>query len=278
VKYSYLAFVNDEILSNTEGIDYKQFMICSISKLFAWIAIRIVEYQRNIDCNIPIETYGIYFDGSNKITINNLLRHETTIPKSLYNKILHDHYDEKLKIVHGWTKDDILNSLKEGHYDVDTTPDEHYKRYNSMNYSLISIIFRNKIGIEINEFIQNEILNKIGMNETMFMDQEHLEKYASKYEIVFPLFDIAGNILSTINDMNKFLDSEFIKFTEDWIFTKNNIFFADGYNGNDEEGKRGIFCMITKCGKNKFIGFYPEITNEQLESSLNDKIIKVISS
>jgi len=210
-----------------------------------------------------LSKFGIKFKGSDKITIKDILDHKTNIPRELYNKILTQHYNKKEKIITSWNKKDILDSLK----------DQTFKRsvfnYNSLHYSLVGIIIEKVSKLSVPQFIRKNILNPIGMKETSF----HSKKNRELFDIQFPTFDIAGNMISTNEDLYKFINSELFKLIpKTTYYYDKNILIFDGFN----EGPKGVMALIIKYNDVMFIGFMPSLTEKILKKGFVDKIFDLL--
>lgn len=246
-KYEYKLYRKDEpCICNNKNADHEQVMICSISKIFGYIMILILQEKGLLKITDTLDKHGIKFNGSNKIRIYDLLEHKTNIPsKEIYENIMNKHKkSDDPYFTSEWTKEDIILELNKYH---NHKTDKF--EYCSIGFSIIGMIIENVTGKTVPVCVKRYILDPLNLKHTEFQHDTKPEDY----EFNYPEFDIAGNMMSTIDDMYIFLTSELINYipTDSWYYD-NGFLKLDGYN----PGKRGIFFLCIKCKNFNFVGYF----------------------
>lgn len=159
-----------------------------------------------------------------------------------------------------WTKEDVILELNKYH---NHKTDEF--KYCSVGFSIIGMIIENVTSITVPICIKKYILDPLNLKHTGFQHDSKPEDY----EFNYPEFDIAGNMMSTIDDMNKFLDSEFINYIpkDSWYYD-DGFLKLDGYNPEE----RGIFFLCIKHKNFNFVGYFRPCPQNYTDRIVNDVI------
>lgn len=261
-RFEYKLWCNDKpCICNCNTELNKQVMICSVSKVFGYIAILILQEKGLLEITDTIDKYGIIFRGSDNIRICDLLEHKTNIPShEIYETIMNKHKtDDELYFTHDWTKEDIIKELNK--YENKRTDKWNYC---SIGFSLIGMIIEN-VYKTVPESIYELILKPLNMKHTE--SQRNLDPEG--YEFKYPDFDIAGNMMSTIEDMHIFLTSKFIDYIpKDLWYYDEGYLKLDGYNPEE----RGIFFLCIKHKGFDFVGYFRPCHRGYTGKIVNDVI------
>jgi CubicO group peptidase (beta-lactamase class C family) len=153
-----------------------QFELASVSKQFTATAIMILKERNQLSLDDPITKYFPELVNYNKVTIKNLLNHTGGIPS--FEEILHKKLDKTII----QTNKDVVNCL------INSKPlfnANSQFEYSNTGYVLLGQIVEKISGITLNEYLQQNIFEKLGMNRTKIVQRrykpEPLTNYAYGY-------------------------------------------------------------------------------------------------
>jgi len=177
------------------------FKIASISKLYDAVAVTklVNDGQLSLDKTIADYLPALVgrIENSNKITLRLMLQHRSGIPNFTdtpnYWAAPTETYEESLAL--------ILDK------DANFEPDENYE-YCNTNYLLINKILDDALGYENFQFIQEEILTPLNLNNTYSsLTEVNIKDVMSGYHVGHP-FDLKADehgMLATAKDVGTFL-------------------------------------------------------------------------
>ncbi|MGF7056417.1 serine hydrolase domain-containing protein [Brassicibacter mesophilus] len=201
IKESYGISNHDFDLPNTLNT---KFCVASITKSITAMAIMILAQQNKLDLNDTLDMYIPDYSNGNKIMIHHLLTHTSGL-SSLYNNTEYQMY-----IRENHTFDEYIDKFK--HNPSANEPGEKFE-YSNMGYSLLSYIIENVSAKTYNDFIIENIFDKLCMKNTgCFRNERILKNRASGYSMIdgklvncsmknISAFYGAGDLYSTIEDM-----------------------------------------------------------------------------
>lgn len=282
-------------MENTElniemSMDSK-FGVGSISKQFCATAVLMLRDQGLLDVNDTIDKYFPEYKYASQITIHDLLCMRSGI---------FDHLNENpdgVKIfVHENGEDNEKEILKWAFsQELKLQPDTKWS-YSNTNYYMLSLIVEQITGMEYSEFIQENILDVLSLNDTGFYDElMHTDGVAEwivpdGIEVVWAkgLVQGAGDIVSNANDIDKWLTA-----MADGVLLSSESYkmMTTNYNGADNYGY-GIY--VEKHEKYSHTGSVPTyhssvityarenlnifvVTNDAVATSMDDFDIETIS-
>ena len=211
-----------------------QFELASVSKQFTATAIMILKERNQLSLDDPITNYFPELVNYNKVTIKNLLNHTGGLPS----------FEEKfeLKTDNHFTlnNESVIETL------LNTTPKflvNNEFEYSNTGYVLLSLIVKKISNQSLNDFLQQNVFEKLGMNRTKIIvgnkikyDSNYAFGYSydfyldkwilvenhpdvSNYVLPFKNIDGAKSVNSTILDLYKWEKS----FNSEQILTKKSI-------------------------------------------------------
>ena len=214
-------------------IDTK-YRICSISKLFSATSILILEQEGKLSVNDKLSKYIKDFPNGDKITLHMLLSHTSGITVD---------FEEVLEYAVPNEKDTMLSIIKKSKLGYE--PGTDYNYCNS-NYFLLAYVVEQVSKQSYSAFLTEHIFSKANMQNTLI---DNFDTIVSKRAVGYG-FDIghyihesnryipnafgAGDILSTVGDLNKF-DSALIgnnilnEKSKAKMYTSYNTKEPDGY-------------------------------------------------
>ncbi len=177
-----------------------KFPIASLTKSFTAISILQLEEQGLLSISDPVATYLPDFPKGEKITIHHLLSHTSGIPEYFIIDGL-----DKTKV---YTLDDLINlTMNE---ELLFEPGEKFA-YSNSGYALLGKIIELVSGQSYNDYIQTNIFNRVGMDNSYLVQQEGSDVAVGyTFEGGSPeAFDLtitlaAGNIISTTQDLYRY--------------------------------------------------------------------------
>ncbi|MEM7180419.1 MAG: serine hydrolase domain-containing protein [Spirochaetota bacterium] len=194
-------------ISKEIGQDKAKFRIGSITKLFTAIAIMKLYEEKKIDLDSPLRKYLSNFKmlsakaQTDKVTIRTLLNHHAGVPAIEKDFFLTDKTPAE----------DILTVLQKER--LNFTPGERFQYCNTC-YTLLGKVIEEQSKKPYGQYIQNTILQPLGMNDTGIFDPQKTQNLLAGYEIglfgfrevkAAPIRDKpAGDLVSTLADMSKF--------------------------------------------------------------------------
>lgn len=180
------------------------FPVGSMTKSFTAISILQLEEQGKLSVNDSLDKYFPDIAHSDKITLHHLLNHTSGYVDFLENE----------SILEDWTKpytdEEIMNTFK--NEPLAFEPGEKYS-YCNTGYYLLGKIIEKVSGLDYQSYVEKNIIEKAGLENTVFMSEENMEnlqvKGYEKDEFVEQLHPTllfgSGNLLSTKMDMAKYL-------------------------------------------------------------------------
>lgn len=207
-----VTVVKDHHLIFNEGFGYADldkktlnqadttFPIGSITKIFVSTSVMQLQEQGKLNIQDPVSKYLPEFPNGQNIKLYNFLTHTSGIDRLHWQK--------------GDTTAQKLVQEIERHpakYPPGTKWD-----YLDANYMILGYIVEKVTGMNLHDYIQKNIMDKVPMKQTGFITHEHPVPYSSvgyiqdgdkiettKYLSVYPLFG-CGNIYTTAADMSQF--------------------------------------------------------------------------
>jgi CubicO group peptidase (beta-lactamase class C family) len=186
----------NKITSNTT------FNLASLTKQFVAYSILLLEEGGKLSLDNDIRTYlpEIKYSG---ITVRHLLNHSSGIPEYWGIWRLSSFKGDSIEDIYG-----LLKAQKQTKFN----PGDRYE-YSNSNYILLSLIIKRVSGLALNDFAQENIFKKVGMNHTYFLldgkksDSNQAENYQFNGQNYVatpqPTSDIIGDggLFSNIEDM-----------------------------------------------------------------------------
>lgn len=182
------------------------FQIGSMTKQFTAIAILMLEEQGRLSIKDPVSKYIPDFPNGNNITIHHLLTHTSGIKDFTKMKAIRDIAQKEMtpKMLVDFFKDEP----------VDFSTGEKFE-YNNSGYVLLGYIIEQTSGLSYENFITENIFQKLGMNRSYYAtDRQLIYKRASGYHkkesgfvnktiISYTVPYSSGAIMSTLGDLLK---------------------------------------------------------------------------
>jgi CubicO group peptidase (beta-lactamase class C family) len=222
-----------------------KFRIFSCSKPITAIAIFILLQQNKLNITDTIDKFNIKIPYSNQITINHLLNHTSGMydfsselyfnlnPNEYFNKISKNIVKTKeTELVDFETMIDIINQ-NEPYFKPHTDPfNIKFKKYNNTGYDILGYIIYVVSNLKTNQFIQQNIFNKLKMKNSSF--QHNKDPYES---IPYDNIKIKGikeqqnwycgnaNIVCTLQDYNIFLSNYNKLLNEECLILYHKLYY-----------------------------------------------------
>ena len=212
-----------------------QHRIASVTKVFCTLAIIILVQDEEIKLSDTIDKFGLNVLFANEITIAHLLNHKSGIYNSSY-----DHYyrgsnhkfEQEPWNIKAMKFDDMISNIKK-HSNECLKPGTKTS-YSNTGFYILGYIIEKVTGIDPREFIRRRILIPLNMNDTTF----HFMTAPNRVSIYQPngkhgysethgKYGLNANMISTINDMHKFLLNYCSLLTPKYntLFNKHNYFY-----------------------------------------------------
>ncbi|OUD29144.1 serine hydrolase [Flavobacterium sp. FPG59] len=182
------------------------FQIGSMTKQFTAISILILEEKGKLSVNDLVSKYLPDYPLGDKITIHHLLTHTSGIKDFTKMKSLRDISQKEM------TSKMMVDFFK--NEPADFAPGEKFD-YNNSGYVLLGYIIELVSGEKYEEFINKNIFDKVGMNNSQYAsDRKIILKraygyqkkeygYVNKTQISFSIPFSSGSLMSTTGDMLK---------------------------------------------------------------------------
>ena len=183
------------------------FSIQSIGKLFTYAAILMEEDQGHLSLDDPIQLYIPGFPNGDKITIQHLLYHRSGL--------LHYPHDLPGHIYGALSEPIAMEELTEefGAFPLKFEPGTQFS-YSNAGYTMLANVIESVGGVRFDEYLQANIFNPAGMNETIADWSNTIPDLAVGYEQVNDTFIQtladhvshcvgAGTVYSTVDDMHR---------------------------------------------------------------------------
>lgn len=251
----------------------KRFMIASVSKSFVACAILQLEEKGLLSVHDPIGKYLPEYpewNGKN-ITIHHLLSHTSGIPDYIND----NSWRFKLKQMSGWlpSKDELITSFQDR--PLSFMPGSKFK-YSNSGYVLLARIVEKVSGKDFAIYLQENMLDPLGMEDTGVGDFDLVSNRAVAYkgrgakkkpyenfrkEWIFGM----GEMYSTAKDlgtwMGSFADTLMLsKHSKDKMFSPEKNNYAYGWHVYDVFGHMQFSHGGYLPGWNSYIFYYPEDT------------------
>lgn len=178
--------------------------LASITKQFTGVAILMLKEQGKLSLQDPLSKYIADYPKGHEITIHHLLNHTSGI-KSYTN------VPEFITMARtDMTPMEIIEKFKD--LPMDFEPGERYA-YNNSGYILLGYIIEKASGVSYEDFIQNNIFDKLGMKNSYYGSKSRLiPNRAAGYQnsqtglqnadyLSMTLPYAAGSLMSTVDDM-----------------------------------------------------------------------------
>lgn len=191
------------------GVDMKTedvFQLGSMTKQFTAIAILVLQKEGKLSTGDAISKYIPDYPSGSKITIHHLLTHTSGIKDFTKMKSLQDIAQKEM------TPKMMVDFFK--NEPVDFLPGERFE-YSNSGYVLLGYIIELVSGESYKDFIDKQIFQKAGMNQSRYASDRQMIKrraygyqkkesgYVNKTIINFSVPFSAGSLMSTLNDMLK---------------------------------------------------------------------------
>jgi len=195
-----------------EATDETLYRIASVTKPFTATAIMILVDRGQVDLSAPVTEYVPEFsiqtigEMSGPITLRDLLSHHSGLKR--------DHY-KGMNIKNPSPLDFLLEELRNDYSAL--APGTIYK-YSNINYALLGLVIEKVTGKSYSQFMEGEIFQPLGMDDTFVGYDETGTRISKSYEIKgfffkrakeidqYPLRDRpAGSIISSVEDTAKFV-------------------------------------------------------------------------
>ncbi len=253
--------------------DEKRFMIASVSKSFVAAAILQLEEKGLLDVNDPIGKYLPDYPAlqGQVITIHHLLSHTSGIPDYINDFPL----KFRLKQMSGWipSKDELVASFKDR--PLGFVPGEKFK-YSNSGYVLLALIVEKVSGKDYRNYLQENIFDPLGMENTGLGDFDIVNNRAIAYkgrgqrkkpidnfrkEWIFGM----GEMYSTAADLSiwlsSFSDSIVLgKVAKDKMFNPERNNYGYGWHVYDVFGHMQFSHGGYLPGWNSYVFYYPQDT------------------
>ncbi|UOK41697.1 MULTISPECIES: serine hydrolase domain-containing protein [Flavobacterium] len=182
------------------------FQIGSMTKQFTAVSILLLEKQGKLNINDPISKFVPDYPSGNEITIKHLLTHTSGIKDFTKIKTISEIAQKEM------TPKMMIDFFK--NEPIDFKPGEKFE-YNNSGYVLLGYIIELTSGTTYENFIQKNIFEKIGMNNSYYASDRKIIKnraygyhkksygFVNKTIINFSVPFSSGSLMSTLDDMLK---------------------------------------------------------------------------
>jgi CubicO group peptidase (beta-lactamase class C family) len=178
--------------------------LASITKQFTSVSILMLMEQGKLSLNDPLSKYMADFPRGNEITLHHLLNHTSGIKN--YTNL--PEFRNKTRT--DMTPEEIIGVFKNEPLEFD--PNEQYA-YSNSGYVLLGYIIEKLSGMSYEDFIQKNIFDKLGMNDSYYGNTyKIIPDRASGYQIYEGNYEnaefmsttipyAAGSLMSTVDNM-----------------------------------------------------------------------------
>jgi len=239
------ANIELDVKMNPENV----FQIGSMTKQFTAMAIVMLEEQGKLNVNDTISNYIPDYPNGSNITIHHLLTHTSGIKD----------FTKMKTIMTIAKKDQTPKELVDFFKDepVDFKPGEQFS-YNNSGYVVLGYIIEIVSGKTYEDFIEQNIFKKLGMNNSRYASDREIVKhraygyhnrgaFTNKMQVSLSIPYASGSLMSSVDDMLKWqnaindnvLISEKAKEKLFTIYTLNNgksINYGYGWHLKDIDG------------------------------------------
>lgn len=181
------------------------FQIGSMTKQFTAVAVMMLEEQGKLNINNPISKFIPDYPNGKNITIHHLLTHTSGIKD----------FTKMKSIMSIAKKDQTPKELVDFFKDepVDFKPGEQFS-YNNSGYVVLGYIIEIVSGKTYEDFIEQNIFEKLGMNNSRYASDREIVKhraygyhnrgaFTNKMQVSLSIPYASGSLMSTVDDMLK---------------------------------------------------------------------------
>lgn len=182
------------------------FQLGSMTKQFTAIAILMLEEQGKLNVQHAVSKYILDYPNGDSITMHHLLTHTSGIKDFTKMKSLGDIAQKEM------TPKMLVDFFK--NEPIDFMPGEKFE-YNNSGYVLLGYIIELVSGETYEDYIENHIFQKLGMNQSYYATDRQLiykraygyqkkdSGYVNKTVISYSVPFASGSLMSTTTDMLK---------------------------------------------------------------------------
>jgi CubicO group peptidase (beta-lactamase class C family) len=263
---------SDPVLGLKNNQD-KRFMIASVSKSFVAAAILQLQEKGLLDIHDPLCKYLPEYPSpaSQAITIHHLLSHTSGIPDYINDYPIRF----RMKQMAGWVpgKDELIASFQDR--PLSFAPGERFK-YSNSGYVLLARIVEKVSGKDYHRYLQENIFDPLGMEDTGMGDFDIVNNRAVAYkgrgkhkkpianfkkEWIYGM----GEMYSTASDLNRWLGSfsDTLVLSQDSkakMFSPEKNNYGYGWHVYDVFGHMQFSHGGYLPGWNSYVFYYPEDT------------------
>ena len=230
-------FVEDEIIFKKEygyaNLEKKEklndqhlFRIASHSKLFTATAIMKLYYEDKLSLDDKVSKFLPWFtskedENVKQIRIRHLLTHSSGMSRDGTTAHWYNHKFPSIE--------EIKTQVEQG---ISFFQTSEILKYSNFGYTILGQIIESVSGQNYAEYIKNEILNPLDMNNTIIdIDNTNLTRHATGYRVKYPKQEreqfehVPANIMHSATGLSSTVE-DLIKFYKAHIFG-NNILFPD---------------------------------------------------
>ncbi len=187
-----------DIKANKEVNEKTTYNAFSVTKTFTALSILQLAEQNKLDIEQPANKYLPDFPYPTDITIRQLLSHSAGIPNPIPLKWIHLTSEHKL-----FDRNKFFKNVFSKHTKTKYRPNRKYS-YSNLGYFLLGQIIENVSGITYEEYVNENIIKRIGINTTeLGFEIENINRHAKGYQKNPSFLNL---ILSFIIDKSKFMD------------------------------------------------------------------------
>ncbi|WOD43574.1 serine hydrolase domain-containing protein [Hwangdonia lutea] len=206
------------------------FQIGSMTKQFTAVGIMILEEQGKLNVNDTISKYIPDYPNGNNIAIHHLLTHTSGIKDFTKMKSIMSIARKDL------TPKDLVDFFKDE--PTDFQPGEQFD-YNNSGYVVLGYIIEIVSGKAYEDFIEQNIFEKVGMNNSRYASEREIVKdraygyhnrggFINKMNVSLSIPYASGSLMSTVDDMLKWQEAInnnilVANSTIDKVFTKGTL-------------------------------------------------------
>ena len=258
-----------------------QFRIASVSKTFTAAAIVILSNKGKLDLNNKLKKFIPDFIGADSISIRHLLLHQSGVADIDYDKFSKNEL----------TLNETINTIKNKPLYF---PPGTQSRYSNSGYLLLAFIIEKASGKTYEQFLREEIFQKLSMNNTgVDKDDIAISNMATGYSpgesatgiMSPPYYDInletgSGSLYSTVDDLLKWMDA----ITQKKLFDIDALEYPYGWGvRNHFSGKKCLVQSGFLHGYSSCIAMYPSeklfiVSLSNISSSFGEESAKDLAA
>ncbi|MEG2917448.1 MAG: serine hydrolase domain-containing protein [Clostridium sp.] len=240
-------------LNKINNASNTRFMIGSISKMFTAVAIMKLYEEKKLDINDSASKYLNIKGLDTDIKIVNLLNHTSGLKNYVMCNKRFNLYDENDPLIIAKDICSMKRDFKVG----------KKLSYNNTGYLILALIIENISKIKFEEYIENNILVPLNMNDSEFLSRSNKERAIGykkgKVQGIFhhSAFFGCGDIISTTGDLKKFI----LAFNGGKIVRKDLVEKMKEISAKNKLMRYGYGCMITELAGGKGFGHGGSVPN-----------------